>query len=368
MEDTELKYSVTAITDLIGFSRHLEAGNYDLRTTIGKEAIKRLETLEESIRLLRNERKSHKSAYPKNLKLQRINDAIIFTIDLPKLFLPSVGETIIKGFSALEIGKHFDLDELDNLEKFEQAYYEKLVDSTIDLGLFVGLISRVHKYVNNIEAKHSFPGAKSVIATGLRLPFKGKGKKEDFFSANFSFSNAYIAERSLKGPLFFVDDNILRLLFANKYFKNIIRFASFIYKEAGFNPHADYDDILYPLGTLLKSKPIKVDILKKTFAFRQLNTTPLNYLQTIPFLEPFLVKKTAPKCKDGIWLGLLSNIKSGPSSKNISGDFLKPASIINKASVPLDQSIKIFPNMLHNRKPYRKKMNSIIILPPDKDD
>lgn len=157
MENTALKYSVTAVTDLQGFSHHLEVGSYDLRTNIGKEAIRRLETLENSIKLLRSERKKYKSAYPKNLRFQRINDAIIFTIDLPDFLLPSLGEAIRGGLSPNEMGKYFDLNKLDTYEKFERAYNERLINDTMDLGLFIGLVSRLHQYVNRVETEKLFP-------------------------------------------------------------------------------------------------------------------------------------------------------------------------------------------------------------------
>jgi hypothetical protein len=38
-----------------------------------------------------------------------------------------------------------------------------------------------------------------------------KVKQEDYFSANFSFSNAYLAEQQLKGARLFIDNYILQI-------------------------------------------------------------------------------------------------------------------------------------------------------------
>lgn len=215
-----------------------------------------------------------------------------------------------------------------------------------------------------LKQKNCFPGAKSIVATGLRLPFIAKGK-EDFFSANFSFSNAYISQQTLKGPFLFVDDNILKILCSNKFFRNIIRFASFINKDIDFDPYIEYEDAFTFPRALVKSKPIRVNILRKAFAFRQLEPNPLNYLQTIPFIESFLEEKIAPRCKEKIWLNVLENIKNGPSYKNAPGDHRIPTSSINHIFLPLDQSIKMIPNILNNRKPYRKKLDFIKIANTD---
>ena len=48
-EDEGIRYCVTAVTDLLGFSSHLATAGNDLRTSIGRVAIKRLETLERAL-------------------------------------------------------------------------------------------------------------------------------------------------------------------------------------------------------------------------------------------------------------------------------------------------------------------------------
>ena len=55
-ESKEVVYCVTAIIDLLGFSSHLEVGSGDIRTTIGQQAIGRLQTLADSLDHLEREK------------------------------------------------------------------------------------------------------------------------------------------------------------------------------------------------------------------------------------------------------------------------------------------------------------------------
>lgn len=208
--DPQVKYCVTAVIDLLGFSSHLEIGGNDLRTNIGQEAIKRLQILEDALRLMNDEKSLCKDEYPKEFYATRINDALILTLDLPSFLTPSIGESIKRGISANEIDQFFDLDSLGSEEEFEQVYIARLSQEVTDLIRFVGLIARLHHYVNRKENSAFFPGAKTVVATGYRRTFLVNGK-EDFLAANFSFSNAYLAEKQLHGAKLFLDNNIAEL-------------------------------------------------------------------------------------------------------------------------------------------------------------
>src|SRR4051812_12343908 len=84
-----LRFCVTANLDLLGFSRHLEVGNNDLRTKIGIEALKRLSRLDRVVDLFINESKRCKAEYGgpfmTALRYVRVNDAIIATLDLSEV-------------------------------------------------------------------------------------------------------------------------------------------------------------------------------------------------------------------------------------------------------------------------------------------
>jgi hypothetical protein len=44
-DPSDVRYCATAVIDLLGFSAHLETGSNDVRTTIGRAAIDRLQVL-----------------------------------------------------------------------------------------------------------------------------------------------------------------------------------------------------------------------------------------------------------------------------------------------------------------------------------
>ena len=111
--------------------------------------------------------------------------------------MPAVGESIKNGISAKEITETFDLDSFETLEEFTKAYQSKVETDITNLMKFVGLIARMHAYINHEDNALFFPGARTVIAAGYRSRFFA-AEKEDFFSANFSLSNAYLAEKQLQ--------------------------------------------------------------------------------------------------------------------------------------------------------------------------
>lgn len=119
-KDPQVKYCVTAVLDLLGFSSHLEIGGNDLRTNIGKEAINRLQILEDALRLMDDERSLCTDEYPKVFYHTRINDAIILTLDLPSFFTPSVGEAIKRGISVNELEEFFDMDLIGTLKSLSK--------------------------------------------------------------------------------------------------------------------------------------------------------------------------------------------------------------------------------------------------------
>lgn len=205
-----------------------------MRTNIGQEAIKRLQILEDALRLMNDERSLCKDEYPNEFYHTRINDALILTLDLPSFFTPPVGESVKRGISAKELTQTFDLCSTKTIEEFHRAYETKLSGETADLIRFVGLIARIHLYVNRKENLAYFPGAKTVVASGYRRTFFAQGK-EDFLAANFSFSNAFLAEKHLQGSKLFLDNNIVQLLYVNRFARNLLRFASYVSQSTQFD-------------------------------------------------------------------------------------------------------------------------------------
>jgi hypothetical protein len=286
-DDDAVRYCVTAITDLQGFSNHLEIGGSDLRTSIGLEAVKRLEVLDRSLELIASERATSAREYPSSFHCIRINDAIIITLDLPELLKPPVGDSVRRGFSGNDIARFFDLDQLPDEEAFMSAYKTRLAGDVRELVLFIGILARLHMLVNRLESGAFFPGARTVVATGYRrlLPTQ---RPEDFLSANVSFSNAYLAEQYLHGPSFYIDDHISRLLCANPFARNLLRYACYPSGLSHFDPNDDREDVLHTEPMRVRTNPVQVQLFRKSFEFRQLDPFPLAHLQLVPRLTKYL--------------------------------------------------------------------------------
>ncbi len=263
--NNDIKYCVCAMIDLLGFSNHLEVSGYDLRTSIGEHAVKRLENLETILQLLSYEKGRRPEYYPIAYHLQRINDAIFITMDLDDILKPSVGGTIFQGISTNNANSFISAEQMESFEEYQAAYNLRIQTAIEPLIKFVGFISRIHISLNKMEGQSFFPGAKTVISTGFRKPFK-----DDYFSANFALSNAYQAEKSLHGSSFFLENSILQIMSLNKYSQNLLRFAHFQFKNASFdcfNNNEGNNNSLTDAAIIPDSVDIK--LFRKEYQFRQ---------------------------------------------------------------------------------------------------
>lgn len=301
MENSDIKYCVTTFIDLLGISSHLEIGN-DLRTNIGQEVINRLNNLEEAINIFLKEKKKYPDFFPKNIHHRRINDALILTLDLPEFLTPRIGETVKEGITLKEYMYFFpNYSEFSNEADFEMAYNQKLTESILELTQFIGLSARIHSFINRKENDNHYPGAKTVISSGYRRSFITKSKEEDFLSANFSFSNAYLAESTLKGCKFYVDNNILKLIGSNRFTRNLLKYSSFLNESNYFNP---FDDDPPSIDRRFKPKIVdekEVLLFRKQYLFREINPHIIVFLQFFPQFLPYLQGvKNRKKGKKGI--------------------------------------------------------------------
>ncbi|MCP4459211.1 MAG: hypothetical protein GY816_14500 [Cytophagales bacterium] len=316
MKDSSIKYCVTAYIDLAGFGNHLELGN-DLRTNIGQEALKRLRTLESAIEKFELERKRHRKHYPKTLHYQRINDSIVLTMDLPDYLVPDIGQIVKKGLAVKELKEFFSEKELESEESFTRAYEMKNIESILELSQFIGLVSRLHFYVNKTESQQYFPGAKTIVAAGFRKSFVTRQQKEDFFSANFSFANAYTAEHSLKGQHLYIDNNILWLLGRNTFANNLIKKAVTVYGSNIYDPFSN------PAPSERKNKktdipdPIVVELFRKSYIFRSVNSQTSALFHLFPaFLNYLNGSKKLKGNKKNVFRGILENFNNDDDKIN----------------------------------------------------
>lgn len=276
--DIDIKYCVVAFIDLLGFSSHLEVSN-DLRTSIGLEAINRLGALDSALELITQGLKEHAAFYPTGLFYTRVNDALIFSLDINDALRPSIGETFPLGKTVAEWEQYFDFDNIPE-DEFEEEYSAKLRQWTRPVEQFVGLISKVHSFINSLESKRHFPGAKSIISSGFRRRFI-VSSKEDVLSANFAFSNAYLAEQKLSGPKFYIDNNILQLLTADSVVRNVLKLSCFAYQQNVFSPFNVQDEVFGLGGHYVETEVQNLTLLRKQYFFRHVNQNPLTYLQLL---------------------------------------------------------------------------------------
>jgi hypothetical protein len=263
--------------------------------------------------MMERERSSCRQEYPSVFHHQRLNDAIFYTLDLPDFFMPAIGESLKKGVSVKELSETFDLDSFETVEEFTRAYESKVETDITNLMKFVGLIARMHAYINHEDNALFFPGARTVIAAGYRSRFFSD-EKEDFFSANFSLSNAYLAEKQLHGDAgLYLDNSVAQLLYANQFSRNLLRYACFIPRPNKFDPFLNYDDPFYRPHDRVKTEPINITLFRMPFTFREVDPVPLMYLQVIHRLSTYL--RGAETKAHRVFSKILQEIRTGPSDQ-----------------------------------------------------
>lgn len=331
MSDThEVKFCVCAMIDLLGFSSHLEISANDLRTTVGKQAVRRLETLESAVECIESERARRPEYYPETIHIQRINDALLITMDMDDLLIPSVGQTSFTGLPPSEIKNHFSEEQLKSETDFAAAYAARLRGAIDPLRKLVGLVSRIHLYVNVAEGKNYFPGAKTVISSGFRRPFVSKvSQKEDQFSANFALANSFVAENDLHGPHLYLDNIIVQMLSSEEYSRNIARLSHFHFSETIYDCFRNDQDDFYLSAEAKIPEPIKVSLFRKQYVFRRLNASPLSYLQCLPNIFPYLSGEADPNLSNIYYRHIFHAIQYGVGRSSNGYPKAKPSFIFN---------------------------------------
>lgn len=154
---------------------------------------------------------------------------------------------------------------------------------------FLGLVARVHDYVNAQEAQHSLPGCRTVVASGLRKRFEDRQGNDDFFAANFPLSVAYEAQAKgsavgLKGNALFVEHDVAVAVSYIEVCHAIMASAKFLSLSPAlvdpcqFYPANDGHLILKG-GSWKVYDPIVVEIMNQERVFRRLNPSVLTNLQ-----------------------------------------------------------------------------------------
>lgn len=295
-EDTV--FSITSHIDLLGFSSHLILGNYDIRSTIGAEAIERLKIIENAIDLFEKEKCKFPQIYPinKNLFYYRFNDSLFLGIDLREDIIPGIGNVNITGGGSISNFEKMTKEKLGS-KNSSKKFYEFYAQEGIEVAKFVGLVSRIHNFINTKERENNFPGCRTVISSGLRKKFIDRSGKDDFYSANFSLANAYLTNKKgkkegISGNGLYMEDNVARAIRYDEYCKSILSYSKFINKHEYADPYGD-SYMLYDSNLVLSEKK-KITLFKKEFCFRNLNSNILAIFQLFPLLKKFLEGKKAP--------------------------------------------------------------------------
>ena len=277
-----MRWACSAQLDLLGFSNHLMVANCDIRTQTGAQAIERLSSLEKAIQFFEQEKSNYPDLYPRGLEYFRFNDAIFLGIDVKYLNPPTGRTSLTGGYSIDQLRKRYP-------QEGKTAFEGTTAESGGNVAKFLGLVSRIHEYINKCEAEKSFPGCRTVVASGLRKCFKNRKGIDDFFSANFSISTAFEAGKmgssvGLEGNHLYVEDDIAMAISYCDSCYAIMGFAKFFYSDSPLLDPYNYKQvqegsISLPGGSWIVPKPISLDIMKKHHTFRRLNPNVLTNLQ-----------------------------------------------------------------------------------------
>jgi hypothetical protein len=290
MTTSDVRWSCTAQLDLLGFSNHLALTNWDIRTQTGVQAIERLTSLEGAIRLFEHERTDYPQLYPSGLQYIRFNDALFLGIDDQYLEPPPGRITLTGGYSWDQLRKI-------RPQNGQTALQGTAVEPGSDVAKFLGLVARIHTYVNRREAEKSFPGCRTVVASGLRKCFADRKGIDDFFSANFSVSTVFEAETKgnsvgLKDNHLYVEDDVGMAISYCQPCHAILGYSKFIRTDSSLIdpyqcPCVQKNMIAFPRVSYSVPELVVLDILKRRLTFRRLNPTVLTNLQLFKDYQRF---------------------------------------------------------------------------------
>lgn len=346
-QSSGVKFSVCALVDLLGFSSHLEISGYDLRTAIGEQAIRRLETLEEGMALICKEAEQLPQVVPKSLRVQRINDAIICTMDLDDFLLPSTGQTRFTGSSAIDLAAHFNLESFDNPDDFLSVYEARLCEAIEPIQQFLGIVARLYLFIQKREGIGFFPGARTIISTGFRRPFRSFHEQDDPLSANFAFANAMVADKSLHGPHLYIDNNLIELCSRDRLARNLMRFSCFEWRDATYDCLRDeqpIEGITWREATKI-SDPESLMLFRRRYLFRRLNAAPLSFLQHLTFLRPCIEGDEKADRSNPYFAHVLDAVHYGVSAKRVEAS-RPPKSFLYSKTNDLEASLSEFKELL----------------------
>jgi hypothetical protein len=295
---SDIKPSLTAHIDLLGFSEHLALARYDPRSKIGTEALNRLGFIEKALNLIEAEQTESPDLLPKGANYMRLNDSLLLQMDIDESYLPTIGNIDIYGptlSNARQWATRRGIPE-DDYEAIGKKLYEHQAK---EVAKFLGVVARTHNFLNLREEELYFPGCRTVVASGLRKPFLDRSGNDDFLAINFSLANAYsLQERGsdfeLKEKSLYLDDNIARVIAHHPMAHKLLYFAQFVEQLSKGSPYNQYFQCK-PLQSRTLSQPHKVDIdiCRQRYTFTQINPAVASNLQLVEGIDALICGGTS---------------------------------------------------------------------------
>ncbi len=267
------------------------------------------------MQLFLKEKEKFPQIYPNKFDFIRFNDSMFLSTSVAQHIIPDLGSIDIGGYQFKNLSKETSKGQPTDTAK---EYSEKYGDEGREVAKFVGLVARIHEFIKNQEKKKGYPGPRTVISTGLRrkfFPEDNNRAKEDFFSANFSLSNAFIvnekgSEIGIVGNKIFVEDNVARIISYNEKYIYPLVLSKFLVDSRYYDPFEEYHTLEAVKLDIAISKPIRVDLFGKTYTFRELNPSVLSNLQMVPVIEKWLDNNKLIK-RNSIGAIIIRSIKKG---------------------------------------------------------
>jgi len=249
--------------------------------------------LDKAIALAKKDIVEHPKIYDFPIKHSRFNDSIYYVINLRPDIIPTVGSVELTGGGSLSDYKKMTGKTLKG-EDGVKGFYNFYASEGNKTATFIGFISRIHGFINAKEKEKHFMGCRTVISSGYRKKYIDESGTEDYFSANFSLANAYLAnkmgsQKGFSGNGLYVEDNVARIIGYDEECKNVLRFSKYIYSNELSDPY-EYSYKLYG-SSYLVSPRIEIELFKKKYIYRQLNSEVLSNFRLMPLLKELLNEK-----------------------------------------------------------------------------
>jgi hypothetical protein len=163
-------------------------------------------------------------------------------------------------------------------------------ESAGDVAKYLGLVARVHNYINAREAEKSLPGCRTVVASGLRQCFEDRQGREDFFSANLAAAVAFKAQEQgsavgVTGNHLYVEKDVAVAISYIEMCHAIMALAKFDRPDSVvtdpycYHPPDSARAVTVTYPSWRAYDPIVIGIMNNEYTFRRLNSLALTNLQ-----------------------------------------------------------------------------------------